>query len=271
MFDCTMVCLDIDGTLLDSRHRITPRVKEAIRRTEDRGVPVVLASARGPGGILFIYEELELSSPVICYNGGLILDHTKTTIHSRALDLDPVGRVAELALEMDITLSLYRGAEWFVSREDDWSRAEAEVTRMTPIPCHLPTLAARWRREGQSGPNKLLAMAPEDRVLALQDRVAREGLDLDTYRSFPTYLELVARGLSKAEGMLRLTQLLGLDPGGVLAAGDNFNDLAMIQAAGLGVAMGNAPEEVRAQADFVTATNDQDGVALALEQWVLGA
>ena len=266
--DYKLVCLDIDGTLLDSENRIRPRVKEAVRAVRGLGIPVVLVSARGPGGILFLYNQLEIASPVICYNGALILDEDCSPVYSREISPAQARQAEAIARDMGLHLSVYRNGRWYVGAADDWGAREGGITRMTPAITDLSALLEEWDRQGQ-GPHKLLCMARPGEILAIQDRVG--ALDLDVYRSMPIYLEMTAKGVSKSGAIDWLVRRLGIRPDQVLAAGDNFNDLPMLLYAGMGVAMGNAPGEVKARADDVTAANDEDGVALALEKHILGA
>lgn len=267
MFNCKMVCLDIDGTLLDPEGQITPRVKGAIQEVARRGIPVVLVSARGPQGIRFLLEEMELSSPIISYNGALIVDAQDRVLHSQGLPPGAVRRVEAITREMGIHMSVYCGNNWYINGVDQWSDGEVEATRMTPEVKDISQLTADFEAQ-DIWPNKLLCMATEEEILALEPRV--QALDeVDAYRSAPIYLEVVCKDTSKALGIQRLAEILGVEMADILACGDNFNDLPMLLAAGMGVAMGNAPEEVKAQADWVTLGNDRDGVAVALEKYIL--
>lgn len=264
--DFKLVCLDIDGTLVNSRHEITPGVKAAIGAVNRRGIPVVLVSARIPRGMFFLLEELELEAPIICYGGALILDAGRRPLFSREIPVEAARTVEELTCRAGMHLSVYRDGDWFVRERDAWADQEGAITRMSPEVADLPGLLDRWEAQGR-GPHKLMAMGEPEAILEMEGLAA--GGALAVYRSKPTYLEITARGTSKTGAIRQLQEQLGVLQEEVLAVGDNFNDLEMIRYAGTGVAMGNAPAEVQAQADWVTATNDADGVARALEHFIL--
>ena len=265
---CNMICLDIDGTILNSRHEITSHTRTVIRAASKRGIPVVLISARMPKAMVFLKDELGLKDPIACYGGGLILAGDGTVIESKTLETPLVWEVSRLADSMGIHVSYYRNDEWCVDEMDEWARQEGLITHYMATVCDTEAMMDRWEADG-TGPHKLLLTAEADRILAFMKQFEREGWpQMEVYRSKDTYLEVMPAGVGKKETVERLCRLYGILKEQVLAAWDNDNDISMIQYAGMGVAMGNAREEVKKYADFVTLSNDEDGVAYAIEKYV---
>lgn len=265
-----MLCLDIDGTLLDSEHRISPNTKEAIgRASKEQQVLVVLVSARMPKGIDFLRKELNIDSPFICYSGGLIMDDDGKALADAAIPVQTVRQVSKLAAALGIHMSLYKADAWHVENNDAWAQQEGAITHMAPEIVIFEELFDLWEKEC-TGPNKILCMAPQEELKVLNEKLkdcSRD--DLNVFFSKPTYLEIMAGGASKNAAIAVLCERYGIPCAEVMAIGDNFNDISMIEYAGLGIAMGNAPDAVKACADDVTLSNDADGVAAAIIKYVL--
>jgi Cof subfamily protein (haloacid dehalogenase superfamily) len=265
-----MICLDIDGTLLNSEHRISQRTKEVIQLvSEEMKIPIILVSARMPRGILFLLEELKISNPIICYSGALIMDSKINKLLSVTIPISEARHVVKLARNLGIHVSLYKDDEWYVEQLDEWAEQEGEITNITPGITNFENLLDLWGRE-DSGPNKILCMAEPKEIKALNSRIlAYNCKDLNIYLSKPTYLEIMPGNASKTSAIEVLCVLCDIKRSEVLAIGDNYNDINMIEYAGLGIAMGNAPDEVKQYADYITLSNDEDGVAEALKKYML--
>lgn len=263
-----MVCLDIDGTLLNSKHEITQKTKEVIHEiANEKQIPVVLVSARMPKGIIFLHQELNITHPVICYSGALIWDSNKfySSIVMPAYDVRPIHRLAE---KMGVHMSLYRDDEWYVEEIDEWADQEARITRNTPNICGFPGLLDLWEKEN-TGPNKILCMGDADRIELFQAKIREQHSgDLNIYLSKTTYLEITSGKAMKISAIEFLCIKYGISKSEVIAMGDNYNDINMLESVGLGIAMGNAPDHVKKHAAAVTLTNDEDGVAEALKKYM---
>lgn len=265
-----MICLDIDGTLLNSDHKISPKTKEVIQIvSKEMHIPVILVSARLPRGILFLLQELNISNPIICYSGALTMDEKNNIISNITIPVSGVKQIYQLAKEMGIHVSLYKDDEWYVENIDEWSDQEGIITRMSPSITNFDVLFKQWEKEN-TGPNKIMCMAEPDQIEALNNKTKINSLNnLSIYLSKPTYLEVMPGSASKTSAIEVLCEKYGIQRSEVIAIGDNYNDINMIEFAGIGIAMGNAPEAVKQYADDITLTNDEDGVAEAIKKHIL--
>jgi Cof subfamily protein (haloacid dehalogenase superfamily) len=211
-------------------------------------------------------ERLGADSPVILYNGGQVLDFSSGRLpHDRRLPAE-VARAALAVIREDPELQphLILNDRVYVERPHPMTEAYAaddglpyEVVRS------LDALLG-------ADPHKLLVIGTTERIAALHHAVERAGVTAHAVQSEPTYLEILPFGVSKGAALAVVLEELGLDPAAVIAVGDSWNDLEMIEAAGLGVAMGHAPEGVRARADHVCGTAEEDGLRDVIQRFVLG-
>ncbi|WP_010238773.1 Cof-type HAD-IIB family hydrolase [Clostridium arbusti] len=262
-----MICLDIDGTLLNSKHEISERTKEVIKIvSNERQIPVILVSARMPKGILFLQEELEIKQPIICYSGALIMDRNNNVLSKDIISAHNLEKLWEIACNEKVHMSLYKDDEWYVEDLDYWAKQESDITNITPIITDFNELIKLWKDE-ITGPNKILCMSEPDAINSLKEKI--KDYDLNIYPSKPTYLEIMPMKASKTSAIDVLRRRFNIEQNEILAMGDNYNDMDMIEYAGVGIAMGNAPDRVKKCANKIALTNDEDGVAEAIWAWVL--
>ena len=261
-----LLALDVDGTLLTDELQITAATRMAVRQVISQGVQVVLASARGPNALYSIMEELEITGLAICYTGALTCrlypDQRVPleVVNEQRMSLSSARLVLSRALELGISIGWFTGDLWYIPKWDQAIHHESMITGVTPIVD--PDLM-----QFKEAPHKLQAIVGEPALLPLLNALASvlPG-DCVGQFSYETYLEIIRKGVDKATALLALCQQLGIAPSEMIAIGDMGNDVAMLQMAGLGIAMGNAPVHVQAEADWVTDTNNQDGVAVAIEK-----
>ena len=195
--------------------------------------------------------------------GGKIIDwRTKEEIYSQHLPSDVISVLYNYAKEHGYALLGYVGKEIITESADD--KYVAEESRINKMPIRkVENLLA----ELEPNPTKLL-MTAEPTVAAEAEKELQElvGNRMDVYRSAPFFVELVPKGIDKAQSLLRLLAKLNLTPQDMIAFGDGYNDLSMLHLAGMGVAMSNAAPEVRSEADYVTLSNEEDGVAVAINK-----
>lgn len=263
--DIRLLCLDIDGTLLDSRHRLPPENRAAVRKAEQAGIPVCLMSARPPGAVFPIMEELGISGPVVCYNGGLILKGNEPLYDCRVSTQAALGVLQE-AERRNISLSVYRDMIWYISTEDRWNAEESTITGLLPVVTKLRTSVRSW----QKGAHKLLCMGEPERIDELEAELSARNLPVQLVRSKDTYLEILPEQNGKAAAMRILCRRMNILPKYVMAIGDHDNDCGMLQAAAYGIAMGNASKAAKQAARYITRTNDEAGVADAIHRWIFG-
>ena len=264
-----IIVLDLDGTLTNRDKVITPRTKEALMRAQEQGKIVVLASGRPTAGVKPLAEELELArfgSYILSYNGGMITNcRTGEAVFSALLPLDSNEKIISLAKEYRVDLLTYEGEEIITNNADcTYAHKEAAIN-------HLPLRQVEDMASYVTFQvPKFLMLDDGDYLATVEPRVkAAMGKNFSVYRSEPYFLEVLPKGIDKAKSLERLLETLGMTREEMIACGDGYNDLTMIRYAGLGVAMENAVLPVRKAADYITASNNEDGVGLVVEKFML--
>lgn len=266
MSDYRLLCVDIDGTLHNSAHQITPGVKKALQQVvKERNMTVALTSGRISSNLVLEQAELGVNGPIISFGGAYVLDEGNV-IFSRSISCRTAASVLDYARERNLSAFIYRREHWYAEQHGWWFDHEERITRVPGIAGSFTDLLASWEEKGWE-PNKLLLMSRD--TTALGD--AYKGLSQVCGRdeaflmlSSPRYLEIMPPHTDKGTGLTALARHRDIDTSRVIAIGDYYNDLGMFRDAGLSIAMGNAPDDVKAQADHVTLTCDEDGVAQAL-------
>ncbi|AKQ44633.1 haloacid dehalogenase [Rufibacter radiotolerans] len=269
------ICTDIDSTLLDSDRELSARTIAAVQRLP-QDMPFILASSRMPSAMRHLQEELGiLHHPLICFNGGYVLLFEDGTKEPQVLDTVQIpaqlcAYIQELAQGTSVHVSLYQDDAWHAPQEDYWTQREIRNTKVTPTIGTTLEVVQEWQRQA-IGAHKVMCMGPEEEIQGIYQNLTQTFDDqLHVYRSKNTYLEIAPKSISKAsalEMLLKHQYDFGLES--VMAFGDNYNDIEMLQAVGLGIAVSNAREEVKAVAKEVTAPSTEDGVAMAIEKHCL--
>ena len=269
-----LIALDLDGTLTNSDKVITPHTFEVLMRAQAAGVRLVLCSGRPTYGIAALARQLKLEENggfVLSCNGANIIDWiTGDLLFRQPLEARFRPQLLELADAHGLPLLTYRGDCILATRNDSpYLDEEARINQM-PVEVVTDFIAEASRLEG--GAPKCLIPGDPELLVELEEKMKTIfGDALSISRSAPFFLEIMAPGVGKDHSLARLLAHLDLSREQLIAFGDGFNDLTMLRFAGMGVAMANAVEEVKAVADFVTLSNDEDGVGHAVEQWVLNA
>ena len=259
-----IVFCDIDGTLLDSKHHISKNTGQKIRELVGSGVPFILVSARMPGAIRPIQRELGLEQPMICYSGSLILGEREDCIHSIGIGREKAVRVDAFIREgwPQICCSAYSHHDWIAhDLQDEWIVQEQQITSAAAVKGPITDVIPP---DGQV--HKFLCMGEPGPIESLGKLLKEEFPELTVYRSKDTYLEIMDGSASKSGAIRHLCRDYGIPVDASVSFGDSFNDIDMLLATGVSFAMGNAPDEVKKQARFVTLDNDHEGVLKGLEQ-----
>ncbi len=265
-----VLALDLDGTLTNDRKEVTPRTRAALDAAAEKGVTIVLASGRPTAGISPLAKELGLDKKggcILSYNGGCIVDcGTGETLYQRQLDAKFIPELCQFAAEQDVAIVTYNKEGVVTERpEDEWAAREG-------FTCKLPMIKVDDLASYVDYPicKMLITLDParRDEVCALGQKKFAGQLGL--YPSSPFFIEAVPLGVAKDASLSALLDRMGLTRDNLMACGDGLNDRSMISFAGVGVAMQNAEEPVKAMADYVTtADNNHDGVAEAIEKFIL--
>ena len=260
------IALDLDGTLTNNAKEITPLTKNALLDAQRCGAHIILASGRPTYGIAPLADELQLDKNngyVLSYNGGNIVDwKTKEKTYAKCLPASIIPVLYDYAKRHSYAILGYVGKE--IITETPLDKYIAEESRINKMKIrgvdHL-------LNELEPAPTKLLMTGDPTKTAKAEEELQNiVGDRMEVYRSAPFFIELVPKGIDKAQSLIRLLTLLNLTPKDMIAFGDGYNDLSMLKLAGMGVAMANAVPEVRAEANYVTASNEEDGVGIAVEK-----
>ena len=274
--DIQLLVLDIDGTIAGESNQIREPVKQAIRAAQARGIQVAIATGRMYCSALRFHQEIGSTLPVMAYQGALIKDpHTQTLHRHWPLDRQRTLQLLEYFEEhyqhQALSIHLYIDDRLHVREITDETRLYAERSGIEPVA--VGDLRQVVADEQLSPPTKLLALSHdalliEHLLTSLQQRYTPA--ELYFTKSIATFFEAANPQVNKGIAVKHLAeQLLGLQPHQVMAIGDNFNDVEMLQYAGVGIAMGNAPEAVQAVAHWVAPDVEEDGVAVAIAEFIL--
>ena len=260
-------CSDIDGTLLNSLRDLSPRLKAVVADLPEN-FPVILASSRMPDAMPHLLHDLNrIPQPLIAYNGGYVLSAGGEVLEDVTIPVDLVAKILKLTEKTDIHVSLYQGEKWYEEKDDYWSQREVKNTKVQCdwLPSH--EVVDLWTKNN-SGAHKVMCMGESNEMAWLFGELHFEhSLDLHLYRSSDTYLEIAPKAISKATGLRKILEHsfdFGMES--VVAFGDNYNDIDLLQSVGWGVAVDNARMEVKAVAKEITHNNKEDGVAATLEK-----
>jgi hypothetical protein len=263
------MALDLDGTLTDSQKRLPVANREAIWGAMARGCCCILASGRPVLGMAPLANELELDRRggyVLAYNGGCIVDwKTREVIYQRILERSCIDDICSLSRSHGVYALTYND-ECIVS-ENDTDKYMLLEARCNNVSIHKVDDLAAYVDYPVA---KFLVVGEHERLVPLQEELlARHGGVLDAFFSESYFLEVVPAGVKKSSSLEILLGKLGIAREELIAFGDGMNDIPMLEYAGLGVVMGNAYDEVKGSGDFITKSNDEDGVAFAIEKFVL--
>lgn len=265
-----LIAIDMDGTLLNPQHHISPRVKQAIEAARDKGVAIVLATGRPFVGVQRYLMELDLLEDgqyCITNNGALVQKTTNgESVAEVTLNFDDYLYFEKLARELGVHFQALTKSLLFTANKD--------ISEYTVHESYLTGIPLRYRAVEEMDNTltfpKVMMIDPPDVLDAAIARLPQAARDNYTIlKSSPYYLEILHKKVNKGAGVKALAEKLGLTADEVMTLGDQENDIAMIEYAGTGVAMGNAIDSVKAIAQYVTKTNMEDGVAHAIEKFVL--
>lgn len=266
--DKKIIFLDLDGTLTNDEKKITRKTKEALMDIQKRGHIVALASGRPTPGMGFIAKELELEKYggyVMSFNGGKIIDwKTKETVFENTLDRKYLPDLIRYARQNNLGLITYDNKQGLVATRVD-PYVMLETVKINRIPAFLTDVV----KYVDYNPNKCLYTVDHEISEYHEKRLAEKFGDvLSVYRSTDYFIEIVPKGIDKAASIKVLIDKLNIPHENTIACGDGFNDLSMIKYAAVGVAMENAVDAVKESADYITASNNDDGIAEVVEKFI---
>lgn len=258
------VFIDMDGTLLKKDHSISEWNKKVIQQLTNKSILVVIVSARPLHGIAHLIKDIIKDNvPVVSLNGSYIF-YNNEIIYQKTIAVNDAENVYEQVRHCNLSAMFYSQMEWFAISEDELTKKEQRITDVKIIIRPFEQIKNYWQINN-TGPNKILIAGNEnDIALAEQKLLSVYAGKLNIYKSQPRYLEVMNIDASKVKAIQFLMDKYNIERSEVIAIGDNYNDKEMIEFAGAGIAMGNAPDDIKAIADYVTDSNNEDGVAKAL-------
>ncbi len=262
------MCIDIDGTLVTDDSRIPVQVIESLSNAASRGIKIALVSGRMPAGVYKIERDLGIECIKVC-NAGTYILMGEHCISAQFLPTRVVPYIyREFTEKRKIPLWIFQEKDWYVTSADKFVEKEAKIVSYQPTVVEIGQLMDQWERDGK-GPNKLLVAADEELTpIIFQEMEACGSQEFDMARSAATYIEIFPRGVDKGKALHIICRALNIGIEETIAIGDQELDIPMIEVAGLGIAMGNAIPELKEKADFVTKTNNEAGIAYALERYL---
>lgn len=263
-----LLVLDIDGTVTNSKKEVTEKTREAIIKLQERGVLVAIASGRPPQGVYAVANRLEFErfgSYIMPFNGARIIDFkTKECVYEKTLPLHLPAKVWKDAVDNHIGIITYEGDKVISGTQPDkYMEIEAKINSL-PIVYHEDFV-----KYVDFPVNKCLMTGEPEDLEALEPILAQKYFhEAQVFRSEPYFLEITPKNVDKAYCLRHLLDKLGIKREEMVCCGDGFNDISMLQFAGMGVAMANAQEKVREVADYITENdNDHDGIAEVIEKF----
>ena len=261
-----LIAMDLDGTLLNDQKIITEKTKAALMAAQKRGIRLALASARPSPGLFKERDILRLQDHqgiLMSYNGGRIVDAaTGNVLFETSMDLDQTKQVLRRLEELPVTPILDDGVQFYVADKNGY-KVDYECKNNQMTCTEVGNLADFLT----FAPIKILmSVQPEELPQVQQQIAAFLPEDLTVVQTAAFYLEVIPKIINKGQGIRDICTVLGIAPAQVISFGDAANDIPMLREAGMGVAMGNAADAVKAAADMVTLSNNDDGIAAALEK-----
>jgi len=260
-----LVAVDMDDTLLDGTLKVSPRTCEAIRKAQEQGVVVTIATGRMFSSALPFAEQLNIQAPLITYNGGMVrYPISKEMVFHKTIDADVARRVVELFRQQGWYLQSYMNDELLVVERCEKAKSYERLATIAAVVVGAEFYTMKHE------PTKMLTIGEPHEIQEIQRLVNQEFAgQIFTATSKAHYLELTHPSVNKGAALAILAEKLNISREEVMAIGDSDNDYPMIEYAGFGVAMGNASARVKAIAQAVTAHNNAHGVAEAIEKYVL--
>ncbi|PKM47325.1 MAG: Cof-type HAD-IIB family hydrolase [Firmicutes bacterium HGW-Firmicutes-8] len=260
-----LIAVDLDDTLLDDDLRVSLRTRQALKKAAEKGMIVTIATGRMYRSALPMALDLNIGGPIITYQGALVKNSCSgEVLVDRPVPLDLARIVLAEGYKAGVHMNVYLNDTLLIDSITPEGAGYAKLAQveMVPVGSLLEFL--------KNDPTKVLYIADPSLLDRLKGELQKKfAQSLYITKSKPNYLEFMHPQATKGRALKALVERCGIARDETMAFGDSYNDLDMIEFAGMGVAMGNAPEDVKKKADYVTSTNNDDGVAEVIEKYVL--
>ena len=278
----SILLADVDGTLVDSQKRITPRAKAAIEKLTEAGIKFAVTSGRPPRGMKMIVEAVKLSAPLAAFNGGMLVEpDTMKVLVQQTLDAEIAQDVIERVGEFGLVVWVYAGVDWYIQDLNSPHREKEERTVQFP-----PKVVKNFDEALRQGVAKVVGVSDDYGLVAKAEKGIADEFEhgvharctttsrdcepsVSAARSQPYYLDITHPNANKGSVVEMLADLLKIPPADFATIGDMPNDVLMFKKSGYSIAMGQASEEVQKSATYVTAGMDDEGFAKGVEDFIL--
>ena len=261
----SLVLADVDGTLLTEEKVLTQRARAAVAALQSAGTGFAITSGRPPLGMAMLLDPLALDTPIAGFNGGLFVKRDFTILEQKTVPADIARQAIQLIREHGLDAWVYCGNDWLITKQD-----APHVARESWTVKFAPKVVANFDDRLDQVAKIVGVSDDHDRVRRCEsDAQAQFGEHATANRSQPYYLDITNKDANKGAVVDYLSQHLRILPEEIATIGDQPNDVLMFKRSGLGIAMGNASDEVKAQAGAVTDSYNEEGFAKAMESFIL--
>src|SRR5277367_2488279 len=263
----SLVLSDVDGTLVTEDKVLTERAQAAVLALHDAGIRFAITSGRPPRGMAMLFDTLRLDTPIAGFNGGLFVDRDLSVVAQQTLPADVAGTAIDLIRDHGLDAWVYRGNDWLITKAD-----APHVAREAWTVKFQPKLVADFAK-ALDGVAKIVGISDDlDRVQRCEaDAQAAFGQRVTAARSQPYYLDITHKDANKGAVVEYLSRHLEIRAEEIATIGDQPNDVLMFKRSGFSIAMGNASDQVKAEASATTDSYNDEGFAKAMERFVLGS
>jgi Cof subfamily protein (haloacid dehalogenase superfamily) len=262
----SLVVADVDGTLLTSDKVLTARATEAVRALVDVGIAFAITSGRPPRGMAMLVAPLALRTPIAGFNGGVFVHPDLSVIESHTLDPATAKKAVDLMIDRGLDVWVYTADEWLIRKLD-----APHVAREAWTVKFDARVVSSFADDHLAHAVKIVGISDDLKLVAACETLAQKTLGkmASAARSQPYYLDVTHPQANKGAVVRALSKLLGIPSAQIVTMGDMPNDVLMFRESGFSIAMGNASDDVKAQASAVTDSNEDEGFANAVHKFVL--
>ena len=261
-----MIAIDLDDTLLGADHQISLNTKQVIRKAQEKGIKIVIATGRMHASAFPYAQQLGITGPIITYNGAMIKEvESEKIIEHKPVDLELTKKIAHYVEEHNLHLNLYMDDILYVNQPGAAMEYYEDLAGVKAV-----VINEALTEFIDQASTKLIIIDDEEEIpdilAELKDRFADQ-LHITTSKS--VFIEIMNQEVNKGQAVADLAEQYGFGPQEIIAIGDSYNDCEMLEYAGLGVAVDNAWSKVKESADHVTKRHDEEGVAEVIEEFIL--
>lgn len=269
-----LICIDMDGTLLNSKKEISHRNRECLRKAQEAGVKVVISTGRLFTSADYYADLVGIKAPIISANGAFIREKdSNEIIYKSLLGKENCGAILRVLKKYELIPNFHTSDAIFTEKNNPHIQMYMNINKQHPAEKKIQfNMIEQWEPVFERYEDEILKCITIDKDIEKVMKAKAELLDmkkLEVVSSSANNFEVMCKGVSKGRGVEILADFYNIKKDEIICIGDNENDASMIEFAGLGVAMGNAEDEIKAMAQYVTSSNDEDGVAEIIEEFIL--